>query len=412
LFCSHHQKSPGKQATSLIYQADPATSFGKMSNHPQAKIHHEKLTSRGWRALLHEERFLGVGVLTSLAFLCFGGSIMGSTEDPLRLGLVFAWLFAAALGCVLGVVRHADHLADRLGEPYGTLILTLTVTSIEVISISSVMLHGANNPTLVRDTLFAVVMIIFNGMVGLCLLIGGLRHREQQYNLQGANAYLSVIIPLAVLSLILPTYTVSTSGPTLSWIQEVFLAIMTAGLYAVFLLIQTRRHRGYFTLGEGDDGHEPAKSNRHPLGMQTALLVVYMVPVVYLAKQLAQPVDNLIEVVHAPAALGGIVIALLVVTPEAISAVRAARANRLQRSVNIFLGSVLATISLTIPCMMVISHLTGKSLILGVEHADLVLLPLTLAVSIITFSSVRTNILQGAVHLVLFAAYVMLVFQG
>jgi len=363
-------------------------------------------------AIVREEWFLGVGVATSLAFLFFGNAIMVHLGNPLWLTLIFIWLFAAVLGSVLGVVRHADHLAIRLGEPYGTLILTLAVTSIEVISISAVMLHGANNPTLVRDTLFAVVMIILNGMVGLSLLVGGWWHREQQYNLQGANAYLSVIIPLAVLSLILPSYTVSTEGPTLSWIQEAFLALMTVGLYAVFLAIQTKRHRGYFKLGETEEEPAPAPARRHPLMVRTCLLVAYLAPVVFLAKQLAQPIDSLIEDARAPAALGGVIIALLVATPEAMSAVRAARANRLQRSVNIFLGSVLATISLTIPCMMVISHLTGRKLVLGLQNADLVLLPLTLAVSIVTFGSGKTNILQGAVHLLLFAAYLMLIFQG
>ncbi len=373
---------------------------------------------RSWRkrisVTIREEWFLSVGVATSLVFFFFGQSIMARLGSPLWLALILVWLVAAVLGSVLGVVRHADHLAAGLGEPYGTLILTLAVTSIEVISISAVMLHGANNPTLVRDTLFAVVMIILNGMVGLSLLVGGLRHREQTYNLQGANAYLSVIIPLSVLSLILPNYTISTAGPTLSWFQEAFLALVTAGLYAVFLTIQTRRHRGYFTLGEAEDSHPPRSGSTggRSLVAEAILLLAFMVPVVYLAKRLAEPIDGLIEAAQAPAALGGIIIAVVVVTPEAISAVHAARANHLQRAVNIFLGSVLATISLTIPCMMVISHLTGRTLILGLQNSDLVLLPLTLAVSIVTFGSGKTNILQGAVHLLLFAAYVMLIFQG
>jgi Ca2+:H+ antiporter len=363
---------------------------------------------------IREEWFLSVGVASSLVFFFFGQTIMARLGSPLWLAFILGWLVVAVLGSVLGVVRHADHLAARLGEPYGTLILTLAVTSIEVISISAVMLHGANNPTLVRDTLFAVVMIILNGMVGLSLLVGGLRHREQTYNLQGANAYLSVIIPLSVLSLILPNYTISTAGPTLSWFQEAFLGLVTAGLYAVFLTIQTRRHRGYFTLGEAEDQHasRSAQAGGRTLVGEAILLLAFMVPVVYLAKRLAEPIDGLIEAAQAPAALGGIIIAVVVVTPEAISAVHAARANHLQRAVNIFLGSVLATISLTIPCMMVISHVTGRTLILGLQNSDLVLLPLTLAVSIVTFGSGKTNILQGAVHLLLFAAYVMLIFQG
>ncbi len=232
------------------------------------------------------------------------------------------------------------------------------------------------------------------------------------YNLQGANAYLSVIIPLSVLSLILPNYTISTAGPTLSWFQEAFLALVTAGLYAVFLSIQTRLHRGYFTLGEAEDQHTSRSAGGRSLAAEAILLLAFMVPVVYLAKRLAEPIDGLIEAARAPVALGGIIIAVVVVTPEAISAVHAARANHLQRAVNIFLGSVLATISLTIPCMMVISHFTGRTLILGLQNSDLVLLPLTLAVSIVTFGSGKTNILQGAVHLLLFAAYVMLIFQG
>jgi len=265
----------------------------------------------------------------------------------------------------------------------------------------------------VRDTLFAVVMIILNGMVGLSLLLGGWRHREQQYNLQGANAYLSVIIPLAVLSLMLPNYTVTTPGPTLSSVQEGFLALMALGLYGTFLAIQTNRHRLYFTLGEAtEDGQESPHSTPRSLKAHAVLLAAHMLPVVFLAEQLAQPLDYLIGAAHAPLALGGLLIATLVATPEAIGAVRAAKANHLQRSVNISLGSVLATIGLTVPTMLVISHLTGKSLVLGLEHGNLVLLPLTLIVSIITFASGRTNILQGAVHLLLFAAYVMLIFQG
>jgi len=338
---------------------------------------------------------------------------MGRLSNPLWLGFVFLWLFVVVLSSIFCVVRHAEHLAIRLGEPYGTLILTLAVTTIEVISISSMMLHETNNSTLVRDTLFAVVMIILNGMVGLSLLLGGWRHREQQYNLQGANAYLGVIIPLAVLSLMLPNYTVTTPGPMLSSAQEWFLAVMAIGLYGTFLAIQTNRHRVYFTLGEAaEDGHEAPHSTSRSLTAHAVLLMAYMLPVVFLAEQLAQPVDVLIDVVHAPIALGGLLIATLVATPEAIGAVRAAKANHLQRSVNISLGSVLATIGLTVPTMIVISHVTGKKIVLGLEHANLVLLPLTLIVSVITFASGRTNILQGAVHLLLFALYVMLIFQG
>jgi len=339
--------------------------------------------------------------------------MMGRLSSPPWLTLIFIWLFVVSLGSVFCVVRHSEHLAIRLGEPYGTLILTLAVTAIEVISIATMMLHGTNNSTLVRDTLFAVVMIILNGMVGLSLLVGGWRHREQQHNLQGASAYLSVIIPLTVLSLVLPNFTVTTPGPTLSWAQEVFLTLMALGLYGTFLAIQTSRHRTYFALGEGaEKTNEPRHANPRSSTLHTVLLAAYMLPVVFLAEQLAQPINYLIDIFHAPAALGGLLIAMLVATPEAVGAVRAAKANDLQRSVNISLGSVLATIGLTVPAMLVIGHLTGIKIVLGLQQANLVLLPLTLVVSVITFASGRTNILQGAVHLLLFAAYVMLIFQG
>src|ERR1700760_1143959 len=172
---------------------------------------------------VRREWVLGLSFLTVLVFSLFGDRFYADMSNPFGLFLVFAWLFGVVLASCLSVVRHADHLAEALGQPYGTLILTLSVTAIEVMSISAVMLHGANNPTLVRDTLFSVVMIILGGMGGVSLLVGGWRHREQHYNLQGANTYLGVIIPLAVLNLILPNYTITTSGPTLSLMQQIFL---------------------------------------------------------------------------------------------------------------------------------------------------------------------------------------------
>ena len=363
--------------------------------------------------LPREEWFLAVSVLSCLLFILFGRQMMARLANPVMFALVFLWLFGAILGSIFAVVRHADNLAIRLGEPYGTLILTLAVTAIEVISISAIMLHGENNPTLARDTVFAVVMIILNGMVGVSLLAGGWRHREQQYNFQGANAYLSVIIPLATLSLLMPNFTITTPGPTLSVAQETFLACMTVALYGTFLSIQTDRHRKYFVSGEDEEHtHKVPDSTARPLWAHALLLVAYMAPVVYLAEQLAIPADYLIETMHFPTALGGITIAILVATPESIAAVQAARANRLQRSVNIVLGSVLATIGLTVPAMIVISHVTGRVLYLGLQNSGLVLLPLTLIVSVVTFASGRTNILQGVVHLLLFAMYIVLVFQG
>jgi Ca2+:H+ antiporter len=359
---------------------------------------------------LRNEWLLLVSIGTVAVFWRYGHEIFSQLPNPLAFAGIFLWLFAVILGSAFAVVRHADVLADRLGEPYGTLILTLSVTAIEVMSISAVMLHGANNPTLVRDTLFAVVMIVLNGMVGLSLLIGGLRHQEQHYNLQGANAYLGVIIPLAVFSLIMPDFTVTTPGPRLSHHQEIFLMVMSAGLYCAFLAIQTGRHRGFFTLG--DEPHEEATKAQGSIAVHGILLLAYMIPLVSLAEKLAHPIDYLIETLHFPDAWGGLVIALLVATPEALGAARAALRNHLQRSVNIFLGSVLATIGLTVPAMIVVSHVTGHSIDLGLEHTDLVMLLLTLGVSVVTFASGRANVLQGIVHLLLFASYVLLLVEG
>jgi Ca2+:H+ antiporter len=371
------------------------------------------------RSWWQEEWFLAASLLTCLAFALKGEGIFSYLGNPVVLVVVFSWLFGIILGSALSVVRQAEHIAHLLGEPYGTLVLTLAVTFIEVMSISAVMLHGENNPDLVRDTLMAVIMIILNGMVGLSLLVGALKHKEQHYNLQGANAYLGVILPLAVLALILPNYTVTTEGPTLSREQQWMLAVIMVGLYSVFLAVQTRRHRAYFSeeaeAGEGHEAAEPHKeapTGTRSLAYHVAFLALYIAPVVYLAEQLAHPVDYLTETLHAPQALAGVVIAVLVATPEAIGAVRAATANQMQRSVNIFLGSVLSTIGLTVPTMLLVSNLTGRPIALGVEHTNMVLLLLTLGVSMLTFSSGRTNVLQGVVHLLLFVTFLLLLIQG
>ena len=365
-------------------------------------------------AVVREEWLLGVSAGTSLVFLVAGERLLGDLSNPWWTATLFLWLFAVVLWSALAVVRHADCLAATLGEPYGTLILTLSAISIEVMMIATMMRHGENNPTLARDTMFAVVMIILNGMVGLSLLLGGLRHREQHYNLQGANAYLSVLIPLAVLGLIMPNYTVSTPGPTYSPLQEEFLILMSVGLYGAFLLIQTTRHRSYFVSEHGGDegeGEGRLRLRLRPMPFHTVLLAAYLLPVVFLAEKLALPLDYGIEMMGVPQDLAGVAVAVLVATPEAIGAVKAALANRMQRSVNIFLGSVLSTIGLTIPAVLAITLLTGKTIILGLQNSDFVMLLLTLTVSVVTFASGRSNILQGAVHLLLFMAYLLLIFE-
>ena len=291
-------------------------------------------------------------------------------------------------------MRHAEDLAERLGEPYGTLLLTLTITSIEVVAISAVVRHGGPNPTLVRDTMLAVIMIIMNGMVGVTLLIGGIKHREQQFNLQGANAYLSALLPLVTFTLILPDFTQTTAGPTYSTLQQVAMVAVSLGLYILFLFLQAGRYHEYFEYAS--EPHARAHVDRAPLWLPVIMLAAYMAAIVYLVEQFGPPVDYLLETLGAPPPLGGILIALLVATPESIGAVRAALANQMQRAVNIFLGSVLATIGLTIPSVLIINHLIERPIVLGVEHTDFALLILTLAVSMITFTSGRTNVLLAS----------------
>ena len=353
-----------------------------------------------------------VGLGTVAIFLAVGSDLNELTTHALPLLGVFVWLFAVILWSAMCVVRHADCLAIKLGEPYGTLILTLSAISIEVVMISTAMLHGANNPTLGRDAIFAVIMIALNGLVGLSLMLGGLRYREQHYNIQGVNAYLNVIMALAVLGLVLPNFTTSTSGPTFSTEQGIFFATMSLVLYAVFLLIQTLRHRGYFLdVKEAATKHSPHHLARvRSTGFHALMLLLYLATVIFLAEKFAVPLDNSIEQFHMPQAFGGAVIAALVLSPEGLGGITASLHNQLQRSINILFGSVLATIGLTIPAVLMIGLLTKRSVSLGLQGGTLPLLLLTLAVSVVTFTSRKTNVLQGCIHLLLFAVFVLLIF--
>jgi Ca2+:H+ antiporter len=281
---------------------------------------------------------------------------------------------------------------------------------IEVMMIAAVMLAGPQESTLARDTMFAVIMIVFNGMAGLSLLAGGLRYHEQTYNLQGASSFLAVIVPLAVLGLVLPNFT-SAPGGTLSALHEGFLMLMSVALYGVFLAIQTLRHRRYFVTEEIVETHDRAAMDLRPAAYHGFLLLAYIVPIVLLSKKIAVPIDHATGVLGAPAALAGFLVAALILAPESLSAVRAALANQLQHAINLLLGSVLASISLTIPAVLAIGLLTGRTVVLGLEPVDVILLVLTLGMSTLTFGSGRTNILLGAVHLLLFFSYLILIFE-
>ncbi len=362
---------------------------------------------------LRGEWTLVVNFATTALFLLFGPRWLADLSHPAWFGFVSLWLFLVMILAAFAVVRHAEALAERLGEPYGTLTLTLAITGIEVIMIAAIMYTGKGNATLARDAMMAVVMIVLNGMLGLSLIVGGLRYREQAYNLQGANSFLAVILPLTVLGLVQPNFTVTTPGPVYSPVQATFLSLMSLVLYAVFLGMQTSRHREYFM-----SPNEPAEGAAPPPGhaVQSAsfhgvMLFVYIVPFVALSKQIGVPINHAISVLHAPPELAGLLISVLILSPESLTAVRAALANQLQRSVNVLLGSVLASIGLTIPLVLAVGFVTGQQIILGLGATDITLLILTLALSMVTFASQRTNVLLGAVHLLVFFAYLLFIFE-
>jgi Ca2+:H+ antiporter len=351
-------------------------------------------------------------IFPALSVLFFAGATaLGTTFTPSAAGLVFAAVLLVILfGTVFAAVHHAEVIAERIGEPYGTLLLTLAVTVIEVALIATIMLGDKPVPTLARDTVFAVVMIVCNGLVGICILAGGLRYREQDVQVTGSSLYLSVLIVLATITLIMPNYALTTPGPTYSAAQLAFISVITVILYGVFLYTQTIRHRDYFireSAGFKDDG--TLTSNRI-LGLSIVLLAISLLAVVLLAKKFSLVVDFATARIGAPPAFAGVLVALLILLPESVAAVAAARKNDLQKSINLALGSSLATIGLTIPAVAVAAFALDKQLVLGLNAQEMVLLVLTFVLSMLTFGTGRTNILFGLVHMVVFAVFVFMVF--
>ncbi len=351
-------------------------------------------------------------IFPALAVLLFVvASALGLTFTPSAGGLVFAALLLAIIfGTVFAAVHHAEVIAERIGEPYGTLLLTLAVTIIEVALIATIMLGDKPVPTLARDTVFAVVMIVCNGLVGICIFIGGLRYREQDVQVSGSNLYLSVLFVMATITLIMPNYTLTAPGPVYSAAQLGFVSIVTLLLYGVFLYTQTIRHRDYFisdAAGAADDG---TPMSNGMLALSIALLLVSLLAVVLLAKKFSLVVDVVTAMIGAPPAFAGVLVALLILLPESVAAVAAARKNDLQKSINLALGSSVATIGLTVPAVALAAYTLDKELVLGLNAQEMVLLVLTFIISMLTFGTGRTNILFGLVHMVVFAVFVFLVF--
>lgn len=327
-------------------------------------------------------------------------------------GTLLAMLCGAALvGAVIAAVHHAEVVAHRVGEPFGTLVLAVAVAAIETALILSMMIAGGDDmAALPRDAIYAAVMIICNGVVGICVLLGGLAHREQTFRVEGAGAGLAALIVMSTLTLVLPVFTTTTPAGTYSSSQLGFVAVTSGTLWAIFVFVQTIRHRDYFipvTDAANPDVHAEPPTTR-AAWMSSGLLLLSLVSVVGLAKVLSPTIEDAVEAADAPRAVVGIVIAALVLLPETWAAVRAARADRLQSSMNLAVGSALASIGLTVPAVVIASIAFELPLVLGLESKDMAMLALTFLVSAVTLGTGRTYLMQGAVHLVLFAAFLFL----
>jgi Ca2+:H+ antiporter len=326
------------------------------------------------------------------------------------------WVLALAAlflgGAVFAAVHHAEVVALKVGEPMGSIILALAVTVIEVALILSIMLTGAvGSETVARDTVYSAAMIVLNGVVGMCLVLGGARHHEQTFQVNGAAATLGVLGVLATLALILPNFTLATAGPLYSRSQLAFIGVVSLVLYGVFLFVQTVRHRDYFmvdTVVPGEVEQPHAVPTKRITQFSAMMLLIALIAVVLLAKQLSYPLKKAVLGAGLPPTFVGVVIAGVVLLPEAAAAIAAARANRLQISLNLALGSALASIGLTIPAVAVASMLLKQPIALGVSQADMVLLTLTLFIGTLTLATGRTTVLQGTVHLVIFAVFLFL----
>ncbi|MDO4640802.1 MAG: ionic transporter y4hA [Neisseria sp.] len=317
---------------------------------------------------------------------------------------------ALLIGSVLSAVHHAEVVAHKVGEPFGTIILALAITIIEVALIVSLMVAGGDNAaSLARDTVFAAIMLILNGILGLCLMIGGMKHHEQFFGKKSVSTALVTLISILALTLVLPNFTSSTDGPTYNPAQMMFVAIASLVLYGSFIMMQTVRHRDYF-LADDDDQHQHAEPPSTKVALiSLTFLIICLGIVVLLAKALSPVIEGLVAAAGAPETLVGVIIAAVVLLPEGLAAVTAARRNRLQTSINLALGSALASIGLTIPAVIIVCLIYNIDLLLGLDLKSMLLLALSTFIVMISLNQGRTNMLYGIVLLVNLAAYIFTV---
>jgi Ca2+:H+ antiporter len=345
----------------------------------------------------------------TIAAPVYAGAVL--LADALGLGHGMGGFLAAAIAlgvaaAVFAAVHHADVVAHRVGQPYGTLVLALAVTLIEVALIVSMMIAGGPaTASLARDTVFAAVMIILNGIVGLCLLVGSLRHREQRFSVDGVSALLMTLSTIVIMTLVFPNYTIALPGPYYSPSQLLFIAIVSLVIYGAFIFTQTIGHRHFFLDDVADEPPREQRPGSATTAVSALLLLACLAAVVLLAEKLAPDLEALVEHWGAPHALAGVIIAAVVLLPEGLAALHAAQANHLQTSLNLALGSAVASIGLTIPTVAFLSLYLHIKLVLGISAESTVLLMLSLFVTAVALRTARTNILHGVVLLVIFAIY-------
>ncbi|MBJ7220925.1 MULTISPECIES: sodium-potassium/proton antiporter ChaA [unclassified Brenneria] len=350
----------------------------------------------------HQEYSLILPIAALIVLFLWGG-----TQDFLAILGINLLALAGILFSAFSVVRHADVLAHRLGEPYGSLILSLSVVILEVSLISALMATGDAGPDLMRDTLYSIIVIVTGGLVGFALLLGGRKFATQYVNLSGIKQYLMAIFPLSVIVLVFPS---ALPEGNFSVTQSLLVALISAAMYGVFLLIQTRTHQSLFVYeheDEGDDDAHHGKPSAHSSLWHTAWLLIHLIAVISVTKMDSQPLEALLTEMNAPAQFTGFLVALLILSPEGLGAIRAVLKNQVQRAMNLFFGSVLATISLTVPAVTIIAMITGQTLNFGLDMPHIVVMLAVLVLCHITFSTGRTNVLSGSAHLALFAAYLM-----
>ena len=343
-----------------------------------------------------------------IATLTFASHLFANPQGTAQIALTFSWLFVVILLAAFAVVHHAECLAQKLGEPYGTLILTLSVIGLEVIMIATVMLTKNENPLMARDTMFGVLMIVLNGLFGIAILAGAWRHKLQKFNVQSSDTYLGGIVLLVGIGLVLPRLVSSESKFTF----EIYLGVVCLLLYGVFLWVQTKEHRGFFVYknAEGEIVEEDHYESDHGIAYHVVLLILTLIPVVILAKQLSVVMYVGLSVLKLPDSLAGLAVALLILAPEGLAAIKAGLNNNLQRALNICLGSALATIGLTIPVVLIIAEIVNQDIILGLDREEILLIALSIILLKINLDKGETNVLKGLMHLIIFASYVVFIF--